>query len=256
MKRKRLYILVTIFIFVLAGGFYINGKFNKTPIENIASPSPSLSPLPSPLASPIIFETPTLKPETTEIPNSYLIENVPFQSQAPFANWDELHDEACEEASVILVEWWRKDRGNINAQTMDEEILSLVDWQVKNWGGHQDLTVKETAQMAESFYGLILKPRYDITIEDIKEEIAQGRPVIVPAAGRLLGNPYFRSPGPIYHMVVAIGYNGNQIIVQDVGTKRGDHYVYSEKILFNAIHDWAGSPDNIESGQKAMLVVW
>ena len=119
------------------------------------------------------------------------------------------------------------------------------------------MTAQETLEMAEEFYNIRdIKVQTDISIKDIKREISQNHLVILPTAGRLLGNPYFRQPGPIYHMVVVIGYNDNTIIVQDVGTKRGDHYEYNEKILYNAIHDWAGSPDNIESGQKAMLVVW
>ena len=88
----------------------------------------------------------------------------------------------------------------------------------------------------------------------IKKEISENHPVILPTAGRLLGNPYFRQPGPIYHMVVAIGYSGNTIIVQDVGTRRGENYKYNENILFNAIHDWTGVPENINSGPKNMLV--
>lgn len=138
---------------------------------------------------------------------------------------------------------------------MDSEILRMVDWEIKNWGSHKDLTIKETAQMAKEFYGLRLTSKYDITIADIKEEVSQNHPVIVPTAGRLLGNPYFRQPGPIYHMLVVIGYSGNNLIVQDIGTRRGEHYQYDQVILFNAIHDWNGSPENIEQGQKAMLVL-
>ena len=155
---------------------------------------------------------------------------------------------------MILVQWWQEDHSTISAQTMDDEILKMVDWQVKTWGSHKDLTVKETAEMAKEFYSLNLTPKYGITIEDIKKQIVQDNPVIIPTAGRLLGNPYFRSPGPIYHMLVVIGYSGNNIIVQDIGTKRGEHYQYNAQVLYNAIHDWNGSPDNIESGRKAMLV--
>ena len=237
---------------VLVLGFLLNRfVFNEPSLLPATASSPTISPnlslQPSPLLSP--------SPSEESIPDSYLIDNFPFQPQAPFANWDETHDEACEETSVILAQWWQKGKSNISASTMDEEILKLVDWQIGNWGIHKDLTVQETAQMAESFYGLKLKPKYGITINDIKKEISQNHPLIIPAAGRLLGNPYFRSPGPIYHMVVVIGFEGNNIIVQDVGTKRGDHYKYNEKIFFNAIHDWSGSPENIETGGKNILVL-
>jgi len=256
MKRQKIYILIGILIIVLLGGFFINKRYYPT---SLVSPSPQISPSdasslsPTPTSSPSPKESPT--PTTKTLPSSYLIKNFPFQSQAPFANWDQLHDEACEEAAIILVKWWDDSHSTISAQTMDSEILRMVDWEIKNWGSHKDLTIKETAQMAKEFYGLRLTSKYDITIADIKEEVSQNHPVIVPTAGRLLGNPYFRQPGPIYHMLVVIGYSGNNLIVQDIGTRRGEHYQYDQVILFNAIHDWNGSPENIEQGQKAMLVL-
>ena len=249
--KKKLYFLIGIFVVVLVGGYFVNKK--HYPSSSIL-PSPAISP--SVIFSPSLVsikETPT--PTTQSLPNSYLIKNFPFQPQAPFANWDQLHDEACEEAAVILVSWWNGNKNSISAQTMDDQILKMVDWEIQNWGSHKDLTVKETAQMAQGFYNLSLTPKYDVTITDIKKEVAQNHPVIVPTAGRLLGNPYFRQPGPIYHMLVVIGYSGNNIIVQDIGTKRGEHYQYNQTILMNAIHDWNGTPDSIEQGRKAMLVL-
>ncbi len=254
--KKKLFILIGILIIVLLGGFFINQKYYSNPqtfSSPVISPSLLLSPSPSLTPSTSLGTSPT--PTAQSLPTSYLIKNFPFQPQAPFANWDQLHDEACEEAAVILVQWWQDDKSSISAQTMDDEILKMVDWQEKNWGGHHDLTVKETAEMAKSFYGLSLKSQSGIDIEDIKKEIAQNHPVIVPTAGRLLGNPYFRQPGPIYHMLVVIGYEGNNIIFQDIGTRRGEHYKYNAQVLYNAIHDWNGSPDNIEQGRKAMLVL-
>lgn len=252
--KKKIIILVSGLVIILAAGYLIDKKFIQdqtppSPRPTALSPSSSISVEPSPTPSP----SPSF--QTTTLPNSYLIDGFPFQPQAPFANWDETHDEACEEAAIILVKWWHDNKATINAETMDDEILKMVAWQEKTWGLHKDLTIKETANLAESFYNLSLVARYDVDIEDIKKEVAQDHPVIVPTAGRLLGNPYYRQPGPIYHMLVIIGYEGNKIIVQDIGTKRGDHYKYNQQVLYNAIHDWAGSPDNISQGQKAMLVL-
>jgi len=63
----------------------------------------------------------------------------------------------------------------------------------------------------------------------------------VPLAGRELNNPYFRAPGPIYHMLVIKGYDSDEFIVNEVGTKRGDSFKYKYDVLINAIHDW--NPD-------------
>ena len=234
-------------VLVLTIGFFINFEyFRKIPPE--ITPTPILSTV-LPLSP-----TPTLLPTATPIPDTYLIKNFPFESQAPFANWDQLHDEACEEAAIILVYYYLNHQ-SLDADIMEEQIQKMVSFEIENYGSHHDLTIKETAKLAEDFYGMSnFEIQDDITIQDIKREVANNQPVIVPTAGRLLGNPYFRSPGPIYHMLVVIGFEGKTIIVQDIGTRRGDHYEYNEKILFNAIHDWNGSPENIEGGGKKMLV--
>lgn len=212
-----------------------------------------VSPNPNPIATLLPASTATPTPTALPIPPSYLIQNFPFQSQAPDANWDELHDEACEEASLTLVYYYFNGK-TIDATTMEEQIQKMVSWEIGHFGSHKDLTIAETAEMAQSFYSIDnLKIKKNISIEEIKREVANNHPVIVPTAGRLLGNPNFRQPGPVYHMVVVVGFEDRTIIVQDVGTKRGDHYRYNEKILFNAIHDWNGSSDNIESGPKTVL---
>jgi len=252
-KNFKIVLLVVSLVIILVVGYFINRKFSQNNQPLTSELSPTLSIILSPTHSPEVKESPS--PEAQEIPEFFLIKNFPFQPQAPFAVWDELHDEACEEAAIILVQWWNENKSTISAQTMDEEILNLVDWQEKNWGTHKDLTAEETAELAQGFYGLKLTPKHGIDIDDIKREISKNHPVIVPTAGRLLGNPYYRQPGPIYHMLVIIGYDGRTIITQDIGTKRGEHYSYNGKILFNAIHDWNGSPEAIEQGQKAMLVL-
>lgn len=260
--KKKLYIIVSLLVIVLITGAFLNYKYYRQDPGNITSARLSLSDSPSPKAVLSVSEdsTPASEPEATVAsqtprPGTYQIENFPFQSQAPTGNWDQLHDEACEEASLILVNYYLDNKA-LDASTMENQIQKMVSWENKYFGEHKDLTISETADMAKNFYNLNnYEIKTNITIDEIKDEIAQNHPVILPTAGRLLGNPYFRSPGPVYHMVVAIGYEGNTIIVQDVGTKRGDHYQYSEKILYNAIHDWAGAEDNIESGGKTVLVL-
>jgi len=180
---------------------------------------------------------------------------VPFVPQAPDAVWDDLHNEACEEAALIMVHYFLKGEG-LNKEIMEKEIQDLVAWQIENWGGHKDLTIEEVGKMAKEYYDWQKIRILDkITIEDIKKEIAAGNPVIIPAAGRLLGNPYYRQPGPYYHMLVIRGYQKSKIITNDPGTKRGENFSYSEKVLYEAIHDWPGKNKDILEGEKRMLII-
>jgi hypothetical protein len=247
MKTSKTIILLILFVAVLVFGYFVNRKYGNLNPQISTSPSSNLTTESTPSAEP-------LEVSPVAIPNNYSISGFSFQSQAPLGNWDALHEEACEEASLILVKYWLDDKG-LSAQQMESEIQAVVSWETQN-GYPMDVTTKQLVAVAKSYYRLDnLSVINNATIDKIKQEIAAGHPVIVPAAGRDLGNPNFTAPGPVYHMVVAIGYEGNNIIVQDVGTRKGDHYKYNSTIFFNAIHDWAGSADKIESGAKNVIVV-
>lgn len=178
---------------------------------------------------------------------------VPFTSQAPFANWDLPYKESCEEASVLMLDYFYRNL-SLNPALANQEILKLVDWQKIKFGAYEDTDAAQTAQMLREYFGYKnVRVQYDISIDDIKKELAQGRPVIVPAAGQLLPNPFFRQPGPLYHMLVIKGYKNGKFITNDPGTRRGADFVYSFDSLYSAIHDW--NSGNVYAGRKAMIVV-
>ncbi|MBU1911108.1 hypothetical protein KKG16_01695, partial [Patescibacteria group bacterium] len=89
----------------------------------------------------------------------------------------------------------------------------------------------------------------------IKEELIKGNPIIIPAAGRDLDNPYFSGEGPWYHMLVIKGYDKKRFITNDPGTRRGEGYKYEYSVLLNAVHDWTGIKEDIRNGDQIMLVI-
>lgn len=179
---------------------------------------------------------------------------VPFTPQAPFAVWDEIHEDACEEASAMMIDAFYTNR-NFTPQSADDEINAIVNWELQTFGYWLDTTAEETARILREKYGYQnVRVVYDIDINDIKREVASGHPVILPAAGQLLGNIYFQQPGPLYHMLVVRGWTKEgMIITNDPGTKRGEGYLYDPDILINAVHDWNGG--DVENGRKAMIFV-
>lgn len=181
---------------------------------------------------------------------------VPFLSQAPLGVWDERHEEACEEASLIMVNAFLKEK-KLDKESGEEEIQKIIDFQIEKYGDYKDTSAEETVTLARDFYGIEhLKVVYDFTKEDIKQYLSQGKPIIIPAAGRNLGNPYFTPPGPLYHNLVLTGFTKDDIIItNDPGTRRGEDYKYKLDVLYEAIHDFTGDKDEIEKGQKAMIVV-
>lgn len=217
------------------------------------------------LASREVVQAPTTKSLQPELKAEINLD-VPFSTQAPLVNWDLPYQEACEEASMLLVH--RFYTGEPLIPTIaDQEILKLVEWEKKTFGYYEHTTAEETARILREYFGYQdVEVRYDISIEDIKNEVVQGRPVIVPFAGRLLGNPNYKQPGPIYHMLVVKGFTKDgHIITNDVGTRRGHNYVYDPNVFWNAIHDApeGGSAWNnpnpaeyIKTGRKAMIIVF
>lgn len=193
-------------------------------------------------------------PPQNELPKSVIVD-VPFTSQAPFGVWDNTHEEACEEASLIMMKYYL-DGKELNPQIAESEIQSLKEYQIKKYGHFEDSDMEELVETAFDFYKLDnLKVVYDFSMQDLKRELAKSNPVIVPTAGRELGNPFFTQPGPLYHNLVLVGYDGNKIITNDPGTKRGESFEYDIDVLFASIHDFPGDKNKITQGRKAMIVV-
>ena len=89
----------------------------------------------------------------TQLPPSLLI-SIPFTSQAPTANWDELHNDACEEASVIMAYAYFNNIKSLPPEVVETEITKLTEWQDKNYGYHLSIDTTEAARMIEEVYNL------------------------------------------------------------------------------------------------------
>jgi len=180
--------------------------------------------------------------------------DVPFTSQAPFANWDEVHKEACEEASILMVlRYFSGDpfESEEEADAALDEVLAANE----AMGFAVDTTADQVRMLLLSLdpslsASLIRNP----SVDTLKAVLGDGALVIVPASGTALGNPYFRVPGPRYHMLVLRGFTDDgYVITNDPGTKRGEEFVYRWDVLMDAMHDWNGGA--VESGEKVVVVV-
>lgn len=185
-----------------------------------------------------------------DLPSTYSIK-VPFTSQAPLFVWDATHEDACEEASLLMYYYWTKNKEFESSADADAQILKLINYEKKlGYGG--SITLSELRDIALS--QLSLSDGKIITLNNykqIKDIIATGHPVIVGAAGKILPNPNFRNGGPNYHMLVIIGYDENGFTTNDPGTRNGKNFYYKNDELFDAIHDW--NEQNILEGAKNAL---
>ncbi len=211
----------------------------------------------------IPLQTAPSSTSTPPAPKSFLLK-VPFTPQAPTVNWDQLHGEACEEASSIMAAAYFGAMQNGSHQTditlppalVEDQLTKLTQWEQDHFVYYLDINSEETAQMVENVYGLKTKILSDYTQNTIKDELLQNHVVLLPANGVKLGNPNFRSPGPPYHMLVLRGYTSTAIITNDPGTRNGLDYSYSFNTLYNANGDFDHSSHSVDLKNKNIIVVW
>lgn len=187
------------------------------------------------------------------IPTSVNI-NVPFTSQAPLGNWGSPFSEACEEAILVMLSHYYKGTG-FSANDAQSEILRIVDWEMNTYGHHEDTSADETARTAREVYGLNATVSYDVSEDRIKQLLTEHKLVIAPVYGKYLYNPHFKNGGPYYHMILITGYEGNDFITHDPGTRYGENYRYSIDVMMNAIHDLASPESNGYNSPPAIVIV-
>ena len=188
------------------------------------------------------------------------ITGVPFISQAPSGQWDNpVYQDGCEEAAALMAVYWAKGK-ILNKNIAEDTLAAIAEYEEKNYGGYHDTSAEDTAErILQGYFGYDnFEVKKDIAIEDIIEEIKNGRLVIAPFDGRLLGNPYYTAPGPERHFLAIKGYDAakKEFITNDPGTKRGEGYRYDEKVLYNALMDYpTGYHEPIVQIKKDIIVV-
>lgn len=245
-----LVVIVVLITLGLVNRFRLMRSGNTTGKDSIYIP-PTQADLPTPEQNPQVSDT------TTSVKPSVLLP-VPFTAQAPTANWDELHNEACEEADVIMAAQYFSGNhaATLPASLVETEISKLTTWQKDNFGYYLDITTAEAAQMAEKVYGLKTKIIPNFTEADVKTALSEGKLVIISENGRLLNNPNYKQPGPIHHMLIIKGYDAKGLITNDSGTRNGQSYRYTFKTVYNAAADWVHDKNTTDTSIKAAIIVW
>lgn len=178
--------------------------------------------------------------------------NVPFTSQAPEANWHEPWLNACEEATIIMADNFYKDK-RISPEQAREQILKILAVKEMSFGESKDESMERIAEivnLAELPWSATVS--VNPLLNDIKKEIAEGRPVIAPIDARLLQNSPYKGELD-YHVLIISGYDDarQEFIVQDPGTKGGKNDRYGYDNFYKAINDFL--PNATPSGRKAVL---
>ncbi len=188
-------------------------------------------------------------------------QSVPFTSQAPYGQWgDPRQQQGCEEAAALMAIRWVQRRALDREQAL-RILLAIAAFEKKTYGSYHDTSAADT--IARIFHGYFKYPnvmlRKNITADDIIAALVKGLLVIVPVNGRVLKNPFYKSPGPRDHMLVITGYDPatDEFITNDPGTRRGKGFRYQSARLLSAIGDYpttGKNRDGVNRG-KVMIVI-
>ncbi len=258
--RKKIFVVVSILLVLIGAGIWV-ARHSITRIANTAMLPKAVPYQAMPTAIPkktaatlgTTKPLPTTAPTKTTLPKEVNLA-VPFTAQAPHANWDDPYGELCEEASALMAISYLQHKTIPTADFANRALLAIKAFEDKKFGYYKDTTAEETAIiLREHFSYPKVEVKQNPTATDIKQALSAGRVVLVPLAGREIGNPYFQSPGPLYHMIVIKGYtSAGKFITNDPGTRRGADFLYDQTIIMNAIHDWR-TDSNIDLGKKVAI---
>lgn len=256
--KSKIFVLFFVLFFLIAGSWFIleSDRISEEEFKNKELPKSELEIKKeiTEIITPVITDTPPPPAIQIDIPFE-----VPFTSQAPFANWgDPVFQNGCEEASILMAMRWVQRKSLAKKEAYDE-IAAISNFEQKKYGEFRDRSAKDVTQLIKDYYGYEnIEYKEEIDAEDIKLELALGNLVIVPLNGQKLYNPFYTAPGPVEHMLIVIGYDARkkEFITNDPGTAHGEKYRYKEKILEAALQDYpTGFREPIIKIIKAMIVV-
>ncbi|MFA6993398.1 MAG: C39 family peptidase [Patescibacteria group bacterium] len=191
-------------------------------------------------------------PPTAGLPATF-DQAMAFSRQAPFGQWSNpFYEDACEEASLIMAQKFFQGAA-LDESIMKVELDKVAPWELEKFGENLSVDTEEVAIMAREYFGLNAEVSAEVTVEKIKKELVAGNIIILPLTGQDIGNPNYSGAGPLYHMLVVKGYDRDQFITNDPGTRLGKDYKYEYQTLIDATHDWNGG--EIYNGEKVMIIV-
>jgi len=183
---------------------------------------------------------------------------VPHTSQAPYGYWGQPWQDTCEEASILMVDKYYSKPGDykITKKEAKEALLKILQVKKKYFGRSLDENAEKITNLINNFYNWEAKIVDNPTLEMIKNEIDNNKPVIVPLYGKALKNQFFLNNGPYYHVLVISGYDEEkkEFITQEPGLNiKGLDFRYKYDTIMNAIHDLTDNKKLTKNGRKVAI---
>lgn len=167
---------------------------------------------------------------------------VHFTSEIPNGQWVGAWKNACEEASLVMVEQFYLGHKTLAKAKAVSDMNQLFTWENKVFGSNADTNATQTFKMINEYSSFEATVKRGPTLDEIKAEITAGRPVISLHHGQGLNNPHhrWRVGGSYYHMMVLVGFDDTtgQFIVNDPADHTtGLDYRYKYATILGTLHD-------------------
>ena len=172
--------------------------------------------------------------------------SVPYVPEAPDGLMVKPWNNSCEEASTAMLDeyyYGNRDKGVTKAKAK-KTILYYIDIENRLFGYNGNTNAAEMTKVINEYSKYFeAKIKTDPTLEDIKNELKAGRPVIALLYGKNLNNPriQFARSGSYYHTFVIKGFDDatEEFIVNDNGDlKYGLDLRYSYDTILGALRDY------------------
>jgi hypothetical protein len=118
--------------------------------------------------------------------------------------------------------------------TADKEMRAMKNWEVKNYGSEPDLNMTSLGEFAKEYYGHNFEVKKNITEDDIKQALSEGKVVVAPVMTHGLQNSMYGRE-TAYHVLLIKGYDGTGVFTNDAGVGNGKNHHYNWNILWQAI---------------------
>lgn len=179
-----------------------------------------------------------------EIPKKITLP-VPFYWEIPDGIWVPPWSGACEEASIVAVEGYylkqpKKIVGKADAKATMSPLFKIED---RIFGYTSDTSGAEIVKLINDYTSFDATLKENPTLDEIKAELAAGRPVITLHLGYDLNNPRhrFRRGGSSYHVMTITGYDDakGEFLVNDSELPDGIDFRYKYGTILSTLHDFS-----------------
>ncbi len=169
---------------------------------------------------------------------------MPFYWEIPDGVWVPPWSGACEEASIAAVESFYLKRPKKIIKKADAKAVMSPLFKIEDriFGYNSDTSGAEIVRLINDYTSFDATLKDSPTLEEIKNELAAGRPVISLHYGYDLNNPRhrFRRGGSSYHVMAITGYDDtkDEFLVNDSELPYGIDFRYKYGIILSTLHDF------------------